>query len=60
MTMIHLHALKDDREGQHAIRINEQWRLCFTWGEDGPYEEGEEIERTVSPHPRAHEGAAAE
>jgi proteic killer suppression protein len=26
-----LHALKDDREGQHAIRINDQFRICFRW-----------------------------
>jgi proteic killer suppression protein len=31
----HLEALKGDREGQHSIRINDQWRLCFRWqGED--------------------------
>ena len=31
----HLEALKDDRAGQHSIRINDQWRLCFRWqGED--------------------------
>jgi len=31
----HLEALKDDRKGQHRIRVNEQWRLCFRWqGED--------------------------
>jgi proteic killer suppression protein len=24
-----LHALKDDREGQYAISINDQWRICF-------------------------------
>ena len=30
-----LEALKDDRKGQHSIRINEQWRVCFRWqGED--------------------------
>lgn len=30
-----LEALKDDRAGQHSIRINDQWRLCFRWrGED--------------------------
>jgi toxin HigB-1 len=26
-----LHALKHDREGQHAIRINDQYRICFVW-----------------------------
>ena len=31
-----LEALKRDRKGQHAIRINDQWRICFTWTEAGP------------------------
>ena len=26
-----LEALKGDRAGQHSIRINEQWRVCFRW-----------------------------
>jgi proteic killer suppression protein len=26
-----LERLKGDREGQHSIRINEQWRVCFVW-----------------------------
>lgn len=26
-----LHALKDDRAGQHSISINDQWRICFTF-----------------------------
>jgi proteic killer suppression protein len=26
-----LEALKSDRKGQHSIRINDQWRLCFRW-----------------------------
>jgi proteic killer suppression protein len=26
-----LEALKDDRKGQHIIRINQQWRVCFVW-----------------------------
>ncbi|HEY2406436.1 MAG TPA: type II toxin-antitoxin system RelE/ParE family toxin [Polyangiaceae bacterium] len=26
-----LEALKGDRKGQHSIRINDQWRLCFQW-----------------------------
>jgi proteic killer suppression protein len=29
-----LHALRGDREGRHAIRINDQWRVCFRF-EDG-------------------------
>jgi proteic killer suppression protein len=33
-----LEALKDDRKGQHSIRINEQWRVCFVWRADGPHE----------------------
>jgi proteic killer suppression protein len=28
-----LEALKGDRKGQHSIRINEQWRICFVWKE---------------------------
>jgi proteic killer suppression protein len=31
-----LEALKGDRRGQHAIRINDQWRLCFAWTAEGP------------------------
>ena len=26
-----LKALKGDREGQHSIRVNDQWRICFVW-----------------------------
>jgi proteic killer suppression protein len=26
-----LEALKGNRKGQHSIRINDQWRICFTW-----------------------------
>lgn len=33
-----LEMLKGDRAGQHSIRINEQWRICFVWKADGPYE----------------------
>jgi proteic killer suppression protein len=33
-----LEALGGDRKGQHSIRINQQWRLCFEWREDGPHE----------------------
>jgi proteic killer suppression protein len=28
-----LEKLRGDREGQHSIRINDQWRICFTWQE---------------------------
>jgi proteic killer suppression protein len=31
-----LHALTGDRQGQHAIRINDQFRICFVWSEAGP------------------------
>jgi toxin HigB-1 len=29
----HLEALKGNRKGQHSIRINKQWRICFVWHE---------------------------
>ena len=32
-----LEALKGDRAGQHSIRINDQWRVCFRWEKDGVY-----------------------
>jgi len=31
-----LEALVDDRAGQHSIRVNQQFRLCFVWTADGP------------------------
>ena len=31
-----LEALRGDRAGQHSIRINAQWRVCFRWTDDGP------------------------
>jgi proteic killer suppression protein len=31
-----LEALKKDRVGQHSIRINDQWRVCFVWTDEGP------------------------
>jgi len=33
-----LEALKRDRKGQHSIRINDQYRICFTWKSDGAHE----------------------
>ena len=33
----HLEALRGDRKGQHSIRINEQWRICFVWREGHAY-----------------------
>jgi len=30
-----LEALTKDRRGQHSIRINQQWRICFRWSEGG-------------------------
>lgn len=32
-----LEKLHGDRKGQHSIRINDQWRICFVWKEDGPH-----------------------
>jgi len=31
-----LEAMAGDRRGQHSIRINDQWRICFIWTRDGP------------------------
>jgi toxin HigB-1 len=33
-----LHALTGDRDGQHAIKVNDQFRICFRWTETGPDE----------------------
>ena len=32
----HLEELKGDRAGQYSVRINDQWRICFVWTEQGP------------------------
>ncbi len=33
-----LEALKGDRNGQHSIRINDKWRICFVWRHGDAYE----------------------
>jgi toxin HigB-1 len=33
-----LERLHGDREGRHSIRINDQWRICFTWKDGGAHE----------------------
>jgi proteic killer suppression protein len=33
-----LEALKGDRRGQHSIRVNDQWRICFRWSEGHAYD----------------------
>lgn len=33
-----LEALKGDRKGQHSIRVNEQWRICFRWRDGHPHD----------------------
>ena len=33
-----LDALKGDRKGQHSIRVNDQWRICFRWVEGHAYD----------------------
>ncbi|MFI7541032.1 type II toxin-antitoxin system RelE/ParE family toxin [Actinoplanes sp. NPDC049599] len=53
-----LEALSGDRKGQHSIRINDQWRICFVWTETGPedveivdYHQGGERDEQVGPDP---------
>ncbi len=33
-----IEALQGDRQGQHSIRINDPWRICFVWHDDGAYQ----------------------
>ena len=33
-----LHALTDDREGQHSVSINMKWRICFVWKDGNAYD----------------------
>ena len=33
-----LESPKGDRAGEFSIRINTQWRVCFRWGAEGPYD----------------------
>ena len=33
-----LESLSGDRAGEYSIRINLQWRICFRWGDGGPYD----------------------
>ncbi len=33
-----LEALKGDRAGQHSIRVNDQWRICFRWSEGNAHD----------------------
>lgn len=33
-----LEALKGERKGQYSVRINDQYRICFTWTPQGPSE----------------------
>lgn len=33
-----LEKLKGDREGQHSVRINDQWRICFKWKDGDAHE----------------------
>lgn len=35
-----LHALKDERAGQHSISINMQWRICFVWKDGSAHDVG--------------------
>lgn len=31
-----LESLRHERKGQHSVRINDQWRICFVWSDNGP------------------------
>ncbi len=33
----HLEALKGDRQGQHSVRINDQWRICLVWRDENAW-----------------------
>ena len=33
-----LEALRGDRKGQHSVHINDQWRICFFWQDDGAHD----------------------
>ena len=33
----HLEKLSKERKGQHSIRVNDQWRICFEWREGNAY-----------------------
>ena len=33
-----LEALRNDRLGQHSIRVNDQWRVCFVWRDGGAHD----------------------
>jgi toxin HigB-1 len=33
-----LEALRGDRAGQHSVRVNDQWRICFVWREGHAYQ----------------------
>jgi proteic killer suppression protein len=39
-----LEKLKGDREGHHSIRINDQWRICFIWTDEGNASEVEIVD----------------
>ena len=34
----HLESLSGDRAGQHSVRVNAQWRICFRWADGDAYE----------------------
>ncbi|MEO6923625.1 MAG: type II toxin-antitoxin system RelE/ParE family toxin [Bryocella sp.] len=34
----HLESLRGHRAGQHSVRINDQFRVCFVWKQDGAYD----------------------
>src|SRR4051794_32425243 len=54
-----LEALKGDRAGQHSIRINRQWRICFIWTTGGPDRVEIVDYHQADPQPQPRQGSAA-
>ena len=52
-----LEALKGNRRGQHSIRINDQWRICFTWRTTDAGGDGAEQEAGAEPEAGAEQEA---
>jgi proteic killer suppression protein len=54
-----LEALKGNRTGQHSIRVNRQWRICFVWTTGGPDRVEIVDYHQANPQPHPRRGSAA-